>query len=66
MQTDEKLLLNVREAGHMLSISPWTVRRYISTGKLRPTRIGRRVLVEPAELQRLVEAGRRPRVRPRT
>lgn len=58
-----KLVLDVRQAAHVLSISPWTVRRYITDGKLKPVRIGRRVLIEPSELQRLVEAGRKPRVR---
>jgi excisionase family DNA binding protein len=60
-----KLVLDVRQAAHALSISPWTIRRYITDGKLRPIRIGRRVLIEPSELQRLVEAGRKPRMRPR-
>jgi excisionase family DNA binding protein len=60
---DRKLALNAREAAHALSISPRTVRRYTADGKLKPVRIGRRVLLEPAELQRLVEAGRKPRAR---
>ena len=34
------------------------VRQYIREGKIARVRIGRRVLVEPAELERLVEAGR--------
>jgi excisionase family DNA binding protein len=58
-----RLVLDIKEAAHALSISPWTIRRYISDGKLKPIRIGRRVLLEPSELQRLVEAGRKPRVR---
>jgi excisionase family DNA binding protein len=60
-----KLVLDIKEAAHALSLSPWTIRRYITDGKLKPVRIGRRVLIEPSELQRLVEAGRKPRVRPR-
>jgi excisionase family DNA binding protein len=59
----ERLVFDVKEAARVLSISPWTIRRYITDGKLKPVRIGRRVLIEPAELQRLVEAGRKPRVR---
>jgi excisionase family DNA binding protein len=58
----ERLVFDVKEAARVLSISPWTIRRYITDGKLKPVRIGRRVLIEPAELQRLVEAGRKPRV----
>ena len=56
---EEKLLWNVKEAATALGLSPWTIRRYISDGKVRPVRIGRRVLVEPEECRRLVEAGRK-------
>ena len=45
----ERLVFDVREAARVLSISPWTIRRYITDGKLRPIRIGRRVLIEPSE-----------------
>ena len=53
-----KLLWNVKEAGNALGLSPWTIRRYITDGKLRTVRLGRRVLVEPSECRRLVEAGK--------
>jgi excisionase family DNA binding protein len=61
----QKLVLDIRQAAHALSIRPWTIRRYIKDGKLKPVRIGKRVLIEPSELQRLIEAGRGPHVRPR-
>ena len=35
-------------------ISPWTIRAYIRQGKLRPVRIGRRVLLEESEIARFV------------
>jgi excisionase family DNA binding protein len=54
-----RLLLNVKEAGAALGISPWTIRRYIVEGKVGVVRIGRRVLVEPSECRRLIEEGRR-------
>jgi excisionase family DNA binding protein len=54
-----KLLWNVKETGIALGLSPWTIRRYISEGKLKTIRLGRRVLIEPAECQRLVDEGRR-------
>jgi excisionase family DNA binding protein len=54
-----KLLWNVKEAGTALGLSPWTIRRYITDGKLKTVRLGRRVLVEPSECLRLVEEGRR-------
>ena len=56
MNTEPKLLWNVVEAGFALGISPWTIRLYLRQGKLRPVRVGRRVLLEPEECQRFVEA----------
>jgi excisionase family DNA binding protein len=47
-------LRSVEEAGELLGISPWTVRSYIKTGKLKPVRLGRRVLLAEEELERLV------------
>lgn len=57
----EKLLWNVREAGAALSISPWTVRLYIRQRKLRPVRVGRRVLLEPEECRRFLDTCKHPR-----
>jgi len=51
-------LMSIERAAQVLGISPWTVRRYIATKKIRPIKIGRRVLLEEQELQRIVEAGR--------
>lgn len=48
-------LLDIKAAARLLAISPWTVRLYLRQGKLRAVRIGRRVLIEPAELERFVE-----------
>jgi excisionase family DNA binding protein len=47
-------LLDVKSAAHLLSLSPWTVRKLISNGQIQPIRLGRRVLVEQAELERLI------------
>jgi excisionase family DNA binding protein len=58
-----RLLWNVKEVGAALGLSPWTIRRYIIDGKLRIVRLGRRVLVEPAECRRLVEECREKRSR---
>jgi excisionase family DNA binding protein len=55
----ERLLLGVVEAAAAIGLSPWTVRKYIAEGKLAAIRIGRRVLIEPSELQRLIEDARR-------
>lgn len=56
--TSTALLLGVREAAAMLGVSHWTLRDYIRSCKLGSVRIGRRVLLEPAELQRLIDEGR--------
>jgi excisionase family DNA binding protein len=55
---EDRLALGLREAATALGMSHWTLRQYVREGKLAVVRIGRRVLVEPAELQRLVVAGR--------
>jgi len=47
-------LLDIGRAAKALSISPWTVRSYIRSGRLRAVRLGRRVLLEAQELRRLV------------
>ena len=51
-------LQSIESAAKTLSLSPWTVRAYIRQGRIRPVRIGRRVLIEPGEIQRIVEEGR--------
>lgn len=56
-----KLLWNVKEAGNALGLSPWTIRRWITDGKIQTVRLGRRVLLEPAECRRLVKEGREKR-----
>ncbi len=53
-------LRSVEQAAGLLGISPWTVRSYIRDGKLKPVRLGRRVLVEETELERFIESGRAP------
>ena len=49
-----KALKSVEESAELLGISVWTVRAYIRDGKLRPVRLGRRVLLEESELERFV------------
>ena len=55
------LLWYVEQAASALAISPWTIRAYIRQGRMRPVRIGRRVLFEPDECQRFLEACRKPK-----
>ena len=53
----EPLAVDVREAARLISVSPFSVRRYIKCGLLKATRIGRRVLVPVAECERIVREG---------
>ena len=57
-------LRSIEEAAQTLAVSPWTIRAYVRKGKIRPVRIGRRVLIEPSEIVRIIEEGRagRPEV----
>ncbi len=51
-------LYNIESAAKVLCISPWTVRAAIRDGRLRPVRIGRRVLLEEADLSRFIAGSR--------
>jgi excisionase family DNA binding protein len=53
-------LYDVEKTAELMSISPWTVRSYIRTGHITPVRIGRRVLIEQKELERVIAQGRQP------
>ena len=55
----EQIAIGLREAAASVGLSPWTLRAWIRQGKLAAVRLGRRVLIEPSELQRLIEAGRK-------
>jgi excisionase family DNA binding protein len=52
------LTVGVEQAAATLGLSKWTIRQYIREGKIAVVRIGRRVLIEPGELERLVREGR--------
>jgi len=53
----ERLALSIKEAAELVSLSPWTIRKWISQGKLAATKLGRRVCVTPDALRKLVEQG---------
>ena len=53
-------LKSVEQAAGLLGISRWTVRAYIRDGRLKPVRLGRRVLLAEDELERLIEQGKEP------
>ncbi len=60
----EPLAVDVREAARLTSLSPYTIRRYIRKGRIRAVRVGRRVLVPVAELERLARQGVPPSEEP--
>jgi excisionase family DNA binding protein len=53
----EPIAVDIKEAGRLTSLSPFTIRAYIRKKKLRAVHVGRRVLVPVAELQKLVSEG---------
>lgn len=52
------LAVSINDAAAALNISHWSLRKYIRQGRLAAVRIGRRVLIEPSELERLIEQGK--------
>jgi excisionase family DNA binding protein len=53
-----QLALGLKEAADAVGLSHWTLRQYIREGKISAIKLGRRVLIEPAELERLIDQGR--------
>jgi excisionase family DNA binding protein len=51
-------LLTLLEVADLLRLSPHTIRAMVRQDRLRPVRICRRLLFDPADLQRLVEEAR--------
>ncbi len=54
-------LVSMREAAQYLSVSYWTIRGWVESGKLRAVRLpggGKLIRIELAELDRLVESCR--------
>jgi excisionase family DNA binding protein len=51
-------LLTLLEVAGLLRLSPHTVRAFVRKGKLHPVRICRRLLFNPADVERLVEEAR--------
>jgi excisionase family DNA binding protein len=50
--------MSIEKCAECLSLSSWTIRAYVRKGKIRPVRIGRRVLIEVSEIKRIIEEGR--------
>jgi excisionase family DNA binding protein len=52
-------LLTIDQTAEFVGLSAWTVRYWIRAGRLPSVKIGRRVLIERTELNRLVFENRR-------
>ena len=51
----DKRLYSIDDAGVYLGVSPWTVRAYVSGGKLPAVRAGRRILLDIHDLDEWIE-----------
>lgn len=59
--TEKKLpkrLYSIEDAAVYLSISPWTVRSLIHNGKLKRVSFSRRVLIDKADLDKLIDSNK--------
>jgi excisionase family DNA binding protein len=54
---DDRLAVDVVEAERLTSVSRYTWRKYIKLGKVAAVRVGRRVLISVAELERIAREG---------
>jgi hypothetical protein len=51
-------LLKIEDAARLVGRTHWTLRHDVKAGKLRCVRIGRRIMIEPSEIRRLIAEGR--------
>lgn len=56
----DRRLLSVEEAAAIIGVSRYTLRAWLREGRLAHIRLGRRVVLDPADLARFVDAGRVP------
>ena len=58
----EKLFSFEDAAKQLGGVSPWSIRSWLSSGRLRPTKVGARTMISESELERFVaESTKRPR-----
>jgi len=57
----EDRLVSIKDAAAILAISPWTVRAWITQGKITSAKLGARRLVPESELKRLLAEALTPR-----
>jgi len=56
LESDRPQLLCLSDVANALSVSPHTIRSWVRSGRLHPTRICRRLLFAPAELLRFISS----------
>ena len=54
---NEQKLASVEEASRRLAVSTFTTRRLIKAKQLRAVRVGKRVLISDAEIDRVIREG---------
>ena len=57
---EDRKLLNVVEAAAMIGVSHYTLRAWLRQRRLAHLRLGRRILFDPADLARFIDASRVP------
>lgn len=50
----EDRLVSIKNAAEILAISPWTVRAWITAGKISSAKLGARRLIPESEINRLL------------
>ena len=66
-EEEMEALFSVEEAAKKLGgISPWTVRSWLSSGRLKRTKVGRRTMLAESELKRFIADGEKDCVAPRS
>ncbi len=60
--SNSESLTSIESCAIRLSISPWTVRRWIQDGKIKSNKLGARRLIPTTEIERLIRESAVPAV----
>lgn len=63
--TERRIAHGIREAAEIVGVSPSFIRKQISAGVLRRTRLGRRVLIKDADLVEWLNRDDNPKADPK-
>lgn len=53
----EVIAYDIRKAAEAVSLSHWSLRRYIAQGRLRPSKAAGKILITKRELERFLGSG---------